>query len=41
MQAAARSEDLGRLRWLQERGCNMGGTRVLLSALQHADLAGG
>ncbi len=39
--AAARSGDLGRLRWLRERGCPMDGESrsVLLSALQHADLA--
>ncbi len=37
--AAARSGDLGRLRWLRERGCPMGGYWVLQSALQHADLA--
>ncbi len=37
--AAARSGDLGRLRWLRERGCPMGGLEVLQSALQHADLA--
>ncbi len=38
-EAAARSGDLGRLRWLRERGCPMGGYWVLQSALQHADLA--
>ncbi len=37
--AAARSGDLGRLRWLRDRGCPMGGYGVLQSALQHADLA--
>ncbi len=37
--AAVRSRDLGRLRWLRERGCPMDGERVLVSALQHADLA--
>ncbi len=37
--AAARLGDLDRLRWLQERGCHMGGEGLLLSALQHADLA--
>ncbi len=39
--AAARSGDLGRLRWLREQGCPMGGESrsVLLSALQHANLA--
>ncbi len=37
--AAARWGDLGRLRWLRERGCLMRGQGVLLSALQHADLA--
>ncbi len=37
--AAAYSGDLGRLRWLRERGCPMGGLGVLQSALQHADLA--
>ncbi len=36
--AAARSGDLGRLRWLRERGCPMG-LSTLESALQHADLA--
>ncbi len=36
--AATRSGDLGRLRWLQERGCPVGGTRVLVSALEHAHL---
>ncbi len=36
--AAARSGDLGRLRWLRERGCPMG-QGALESALQHADLA--
>ncbi len=36
--AAARSGDLGRLRWLRERGCPMG-RKTLESALQHADLA--
>ncbi len=38
-QAAARSGDLGRLRWLLDRGCPMGGTWVLVHALQQADLA--
>ncbi len=37
--AAARSGDLGRLRWLRDRGCPMGGMQVLESALQHADRA--
>ncbi len=37
--AAARSGDLGRLRWLRERECPIGGLRVLMDALQHADLA--
>ncbi len=37
--AAARSGDLGRLRWLRDRGCPVGGMRVLECALQHADLA--
>ncbi len=37
--AAARSGDLDRLRWLQERGCPMGGERVLRCALRHAGLA--
>ncbi len=37
--AAARSGDLGRLRWLREQGCPMGGSDVLQSALRHADLA--
>ncbi len=36
--AAARSGDLGRLRWLRDRGCPMD-LRVLRSALGHADLA--
>ncbi len=36
--AAVRSGDLGRLRWLQEQGCTMGGEGVLLSALEHAHL---
>ncbi len=37
--AAARSGDLGRLRWLRDRGCPTGGQDALLAALQHADLA--
>ncbi len=37
--AAARSGDLGRLRWLRERGCSTGGLDALENALQHADLA--
>ncbi len=37
--AAARSGDLGRLQWLRERGCPMGGSEVLQSALEHAGLA--
>ncbi len=37
--AAARSGDLGRLHWLRDRGCPMGGVQVLESALRHADLA--
>ncbi len=37
--AAARSGDLGRLRWLHDRGCPMGGQDALLAALEHADLA--
>ncbi len=39
--AAAQSGDVGRLGWLREQGCPMGGegSIVLLSALQHADLA--
>ncbi len=37
--AAARSGDLGRLRWLRDRGCPMCGEDVLLSALERADLA--
>ncbi len=36
--AAARSGDLGRLRWLRERGCPVGQS-ALEAALQHADLA--
>ncbi len=36
--AAARSGDLGRLRWLRQRGCPMD-LSTLESALQHADLA--
>ncbi len=38
-EAAARSGDLGRLRWLRERGCPVGLFSVLESALGHADLA--
>ncbi len=38
-EAAARSGDLARLRWLRDRGCPMGGGEVLERALQHADLA--
>ncbi len=37
--AAARVGDLGRLRWLHDRGCPMRGEDVLPSALRHADLA--
>ncbi len=37
--AAARSGDLGRLRWLRERGCKLQSQSVLLRALEHADLA--
>ncbi len=37
--AAARSGDLGRLRWLHDRGCPVDVHGVLQSALQHADLA--
>ncbi len=37
--AAARSGDLGRLRWLRERGCPMDSQDVLVEALWHADLA--
>ncbi len=37
--AAARSGDLGRLRWLRGRGCQMRQQSVLFSALRHADLA--
>ncbi len=37
--AAASSGDLGRLRWLHNRGCPVGTEDVLLAALQHADLA--
>ncbi len=36
--AAARSGDLGRLRWLRDRGCPMDREGVLESALRHADL---
>ncbi len=36
--AAAQSGDLGRLQWLQGRGCAMGGERTICSALEHADL---
>ncbi len=38
-EAAARSGDLGRLRWLRDRGCTVGGIQVLRCALRHADLA--
>ncbi len=38
-EAAVRSGDLGRLRWLRERGCPVGLFSVLESALEHADLA--
>ncbi len=38
-EAAARSGDLGRLRWLRDRGCPMGGQHAVLAAMQHADLA--
>ncbi len=38
-EAAARSGDLGRLRWLRDRGCPMGGQEVLGSTLKYADLA--
>ncbi len=38
-EAAARSGDLGRLRWLRNRGCRMDVEWVLRAALQHADLA--
>ncbi len=37
-EAAARSGDLGRLRWLRDGGCPMGGVGVLLSGLEHASL---
>ncbi len=37
--AAARSGDVGRLRWLREQGCPMGGFEVLQSALEHGGLA--
>ncbi len=37
--AAAGSGDLGRLRWLRERGCPTNIHRVLRSAVQHAELA--
>ncbi len=37
--AAARSGDVGRLRWLRDRGCPVGTDGVLRSALEHADLA--
>ncbi len=37
--AAARLGDLRRLQWLQDRGCPVGGCRVLACALEHADLA--
>ncbi len=37
--AAARSGDLGRLRWLRERGCPVEGLEVVEDALRHADLA--
>ncbi len=38
-EAAARSGDVGRLRWLRDRGCNVQDFTVLLAALKHADLA--
>ncbi len=38
-QAAARSGDVARLRWLQGRGFPVGDWAVLLNALRHADLA--
>ncbi len=38
-EAAVRSGDLGRLRWLRDRGSFTAGGRVLLCALKHADLA--
>ncbi len=37
--AAAGLGDVGRLQWLWERGCPMGGSEVLQSALEHAALA--
>ncbi len=37
-EAAACSGDLGRLQWLHDRGCPVGGCRVLACALEHADL---
>ncbi len=39
VEAAARSGDVGRLRWLQDHGCPVGTQDVLCFALQHADLA--
>ncbi len=36
--AAARSGDLGRLRWLRDRGCPVSGVQMLEFALRHADL---
>ncbi len=36
--AAARSGDLGRLRWLRDSRCPMDSFEVLLAALEHADL---
>ncbi len=38
-EAAARSKDLGRLHWLRDRGCPMGGFPAVEAALAHADLA--
>ncbi len=38
-EAAARSGDLARLRWLHEHGCYMGWRNVFLAALEHANLA--
>ncbi len=37
--AAADSGDLGRLRWLHDRGCPMDEVATLIHALEHADLA--
>ncbi len=36
--AAARSGDLGRLRWLRGRGCRLDFPYVLVNALEHADM---